>query len=127
MPVYSFDCPTHGTQDVLMPYPKGRPPKYHPCQFVIEEKKNDLVKNHLCLAPSKFVISPPGLITIRLTWNDEANEARRNPRVQMETQKKNLENERREYGLPDVGMEDMRPAPKGQVIRGKKFPPIVGE
>ena len=110
-----------------MPYPKNRPPKYHPCQVSISEEGKDLVADHLCLIPSKFIISSPGLITVSRDWNELANEARRNPRTQMETQKQNLENEHREYGLPDVGAEDMHPAPKNTFIRGKKSPKIVGE
>ncbi len=74
MPIYVYDCPEHGQQDVFT-------------------RTFDVLKERPCPAcgkTSKICVTVPSRHNIERTWNDKANEYRRDPHTQAKAQLTNF-------------------------------------
>ena len=74
MPIYVYECPAHGRQDVFT-------------------RTFDVLKTRPCPKcgkASKICVTAPSRHNIERTWNDKANEYRRDPYVQAKAQLTNF-------------------------------------
>ena len=93
MPTQVYSCPQHGEFDVFLHFSQGVP----------QEADCPVVKHgRTCCEISKHVLKAPAGIIIRNTWNDNANEMRRNPYVQAKYQAQHMQDEQRDQGNLDV-------------------------
>ncbi len=92
MPIYVHDCPEHGPQEV-----------FTRIFDVLQERPCPR-----CGKPSAICVTAPSRHNIERTWNDKANDYRRDPYTQAKAQ---LENMHRE-SLEHVGRDcDREPSP----------------
>ncbi len=70
MPIYTFRCKTDGEHDIF--FKTYNTKKVMPCP--------------VCHEPAKRIISLPGLIDVKRGWNEQANDARRDPYTQAKAQ-----------------------------------------
>ncbi len=83
MPTQEYHCNADGAFDIHLTFAEDVP-KTYTCMTCKEEAR------HVLRAPAaKF----------EYTWNDQANEARRNPYIQAKTQSWNSYNEQRDMGV----------------------------
>ena len=80
MPIQVYVCKTHDKQDVYFRTYDVK--SEYPCPE--------------CGKMSKHVISAPGVVDIKLTWNDKANDYRRDPYTQAKAQMRNLDRSEQE-------------------------------
>lgn len=93
MPLQVFSCPRHGEFDVLL----------HFSQDVPQEANCPVVKHgRNCCEISRHVLKAPAGIIIKNTWNDNANEMRRDPYTQARYQAQHMRDEQRDMGNLDV-------------------------
>ena len=84
-----FECPHHGEFDVFIPF----------SQDVPQEADCPVVKHgRSCCEISKHVLKAPSGIIIKNTWNDNANEQRRDPYTQAKYQAQHMRDEQRDQG-----------------------------
>ncbi len=93
MPLQVFECPRHGEFDVLLRFSQDVPQEAN-CPEVTNGRR--------CCEISKHVLKIPAGIIIKNTWNDNANEMRRNPYVQAQYQAQHMQDEQRDMGNLDV-------------------------
>ncbi len=74
MPIYVYECPEHGRQDVFTR------------SFTILRER----PCEKCGKASKICVTAPSRHNIERTWNDKANEYRRDPYTQSKAQLSNL-------------------------------------
>ena len=89
MPIYVYECPEHGRQDVFTRTFDIL--KVRPCQT--------------CGKASRICVTAPSRHDIERTWNDKANEYRRNPYVQAKAQLTNMHRESLEHVERDCDRE----------------------
>ena len=93
MPTQVFSCPQHGEFDVFIPFSQDVP-READCP-VVKHGRN-------CCEISRHVLKAPSGIIIRNTWNDNANEMRRDPYTQAKYQAQHMQDEQRDMGNLDV-------------------------
>ena len=86
MPKQEYHCRAHGPFDIILSF-KDDVPMYVPCP------------ESGCGWASRHVLRPPAGIKFMRTWNEQANEAQRDPYTQAKTQAWNCYNEQREQGV----------------------------
>ena len=89
MPIYSYECPEHGQHDVFTRTFDIL--KVRPCEK--------------CGKDSKICITAPSRHNIERTWNDKANEYRRDPYTQAKAQLTNMHRESLEHVERDCDRE----------------------
>lgn len=89
MPIYVYECPDHGRQDVFAR--SFSILKTRPCQT--------------CGKASKICVTAPSRHNIERTWNDKANEYRRDPYTQAKAQLTNMHRESLEHVERDCDRE----------------------
>lgn len=92
MPIYVYECPEHGRQDVFT-------------------RNFDILKVRACPKcgrKSRICVTAPSRHNIERTWNDKANEYRRDPYVQSKAQLTNFHRSELEHLERDC---DREPSP----------------
>ncbi len=89
MPIQIYLCTRHGEFEVSVPFSEDVPQEVD-----CPTKDND----RACCGISRHVLKAPAGITIKRTWNEKANEYRRNPRTQAEAQLDNSYHEQKDMG-----------------------------
>lgn len=90
MPIYVYECPEHGRQDVFT------------------RKFGDILKERPCPKcgrRSRICVTAPSRHNIERTWNDKANEYRRDPYTQAKAQLTNMHRESLEHVERDCDRE----------------------
>ena len=98
MPIQIYLCTRHGEFEVSVPFSQDVPQEAD-----CPTKDN----GRACCGISRHVLKAPAGITIKRTWNEKANEYRRNPRTQAEAQLDNSYHEQK-----DMGKEVRKPTEK---------------
>ena len=89
MPIYVYECPEHGRQDVFT-------------------RGFDILKTRSCQTcgkASKICVTAPSRHNIERTWNDKANEYRHDPYIQAKAQLTNMHRESLEHVERDCDRE----------------------
>ena len=84
MPIYEFACPIHGLFDVFTRM--GGTPDEATCM------------HEDCSERGERIFSAPARVNVRRTWNDKANDYRRDPYTQAKAQLTNMDREEQERG-----------------------------
>ncbi len=84
MPIYVYECPEHGTFEIFTRI-IGEVPKTAICEAV-----TDFDHGCDCGRPAKLAVTAPSRHNIEQTWNDKANEYRRDPYTQAKAQLTNF-------------------------------------
>lgn len=89
MPIYVYECPKHGRQDVFTR------------SFTILRER----PCEKCGKASKICVTAPSRHNIERTWNDKANDYRRDPYTQAKAQLTNMHRESLEHVERDCDRE----------------------
>lgn len=102
MPAQVYSCPRHKEFDVSVPFSQDVPQTAE-----CPEKPH----GRACCEIAKHVLKAPSGILIKSTWNDNANEMRRDPYTQAKYQAQHMRDEQRDQGnlnLPEVTEEGLQ-------------------
>lgn len=110
MPIYTYECPTDGYQDVFSRTYDVR--EEQPCPE--------------CGEPASIAVTMPALVTIERDWNDKASDDQRDPYTQAKAQLRNLSREEQlRHDKPPIKVtEEMLQAGAKAIHEGKTNPPV---
>jgi len=111
MPFYAFVCPIHGEFTVRFSF-KDRIPEWSLCPHVDEHdhgRCREAPCEYACMRSSPHVISAPGVVKVKRSWEEKANAARSTKRNMIEEQVKQTklaEEAKERYGDERCAFED---------------------
>ena len=108
MPTQVYSCPRHKEFDVSVPFSEDVP---QTAECPMKEKSG-----RVCCEISKHILKTPAGVKFKRTWNEQANEARRDPYTQAKTAFENSYNEAK-----DDGMNPVKPTEKQLQAAAKKI------